>query len=130
MTLGTFYPKRHLIAAFASMGPARAAETTLHEIGFGDREARAIPGREMRQLMQELHAQAGLWGEVMSRLSRALGTEQVFVDHDNRLAHEGAAFLAVYCPNESEAGRIRDLLMRFDPISMRRYLTGGIQSLI
>lgn len=48
---------------------------------------------------------------------------------DIRGSQEGAGFLAVYCPRETEAERIRDLLEPFEPLSMQLYLPSGIRTL-
>ena len=66
----------------------------------------------------------------MTMLSRAFGTEQLFVDDDVERARAGAGFLAVHSPEASEAAHIRALLEQFEPRAMHWYEAGGIQSLI
>jgi len=66
----------------------------------------------------------------MASISRFFGTEEVFADIDLAKAEKGAGFLAVYCPREEHAERIRDLVAPFDPLAMQLYLPGGIRSLL
>ena len=65
----------------------------------------------------------------MANFSRFLGTEDVFADINLAESREGAAFLAVYCPKEEEAERIRNLLEPLEPLSMQLYLSDGVRSL-
>jgi hypothetical protein len=130
ISFGVFYPKRHIMAVFPSFGVAKEAEAALRDAGFHEQEILAISGEEMLKFLEELRLYAGVWGELMARLSRAFGTEEVFVDNDIRKAHEGAAFLAIYSPAATESDHIRQALEPFRPIAMQRYLASGIQSLI
>lgn len=66
----------------------------------------------------------------MTMLSRAFGTEQIFADHDAHLAQGGAAFLAVYSPDEAQTSRIKTLVSPFEPRAIHWYENGCIQSLI
>ena len=84
----------------------------------------------MLRFFEDLRLQAGLWGGLMAALSRALGTEATFVVQDSEQAQAGAAFLAIYDPREAETGHICKLVSPWRPISMRRYATGSIETLI
>lgn len=129
-SFGVFYPKKIIVAMFPSFDSAKEAESALRGAGFTGDEALAVPAVEVLRFFEELRLQAGLWGELMNVLSQALGTEAVFVANDVEWARKGAAFLAVYDPLEAESSRIRELVAPFGPISMQRYATGGIESLI
>ena len=128
-TLGVFYPTHYIFAAFPSYQAARNAADRLEELGFDQDEVAAVTSAETLRFFNEVRADVGLLGELMSRISRFFGTEEVFADMDIRRSHEGAGFLAVYCPRETEAERIRDLLEPFEPLSMQLYLPGSFQSL-
>lgn len=128
-TLGVFYPTHYIFAAFPSYQAARNAADKLVEAGFGKDELAAVTSAETLRFFNEVRADVGLWGDLMSRISRFFGTEEVFADLDIRRSQEGAGFLAVYCPQEEEAELVRDLLEPFEPLSMQLYLPGGIRSL-
>ena len=127
---GVFYPTKFIVAMFPSFDSAKAAESALEGAGFTDDEVLAAPAVEVLRFFEELRLRAGLWEEMMEGLSRAFGTEAVFVANDVKWARKGAAFLAVYDPLEAESSRIRELVAPFEPISMQRYATGSIESLI
>jgi len=129
-SFGVFYPKRHIIVIFPAFEAARRAEVGLHDLGFTSHELRAIPASEMIEFLSELRSQTGLWGALMAQISQTFGTEEVFVHDDIRLAQEGAGFLAIYCPADTEAAHIRQALEPYHPLAMQRYLATGIESLI
>lgn len=128
-SFGIFYPKQHMVAALVSFDAAKAAEMALRDDGFDD-DILVAAGSEMVNFLEELRLKAGLRGHFMARLSRTLGTEEIFVDNYIRWGRQGAGFLAVYSPMEIESERICGLLLPCDPIAIERYLTSGIQSLI
>jgi hypothetical protein len=130
ISMGVFYPKHHIIAAFPSFHQAKEAGGALHQAGFSEEEAVAISSEEMLLFLDEVHLRPSVWGSIMTGLSRVFGTEQVFVEKDIRMAREGAGFAAIYSPVESEKDRIRLLLAPFNPLSMQLYLASGIESLI
>ena len=127
---GIFYPKRFIVASLPSFDSARGAERALLEAGFTRDEVLAATGVEMLQFFEDLRLRAGLWGGLMEALSLALGTEATFVVQDSEQARAGAAFLAIYDPREAETEHICKLIAPWRPISMRRYATGSIETLI
>lgn len=129
-SFGVFYPMKFIVAMFPSFDSAKAAESALQGAGFTDDEVLAAPAVEVVRFFEELRLRTGLWGEMMDGLSRAFGTEAVFVANDVAWARKGAAFLAVYDPLETESSRLRELVAPFEPISMQRYGAGSIESLI
>jgi len=84
----------------------------------------------MLRFLEEVRAVRGVLGEVMAELSSLLGTEQVFAQNDRQKAREGDGFLAVFSPNESTDRRVRDTVAPFRPVSMQKYSSGGIESMI
>jgi len=127
--LGVFYPTHYIFAAFSSFQVAKNATSKLEEVGFSRDEFVAVTAAETLRFFDEMRADVGVWGELMTTLSRFFGTEEVFADIDIAKSHEGAGFLAVYCPQEEEAESVRDLLEPFGPLSMQLYLPGGVRSL-
>jgi len=127
--LGVFYPTHYIFAAFSSFEAAKNATGKLEEVGFSRDEFVAVTAAETLRFFDEMRADVGVWGELMTTLSRFFGTEEVFADIDIAKSHKGAGFLAVYCPQEEEAERVRDLLEPFGTLSMQLYLPGGVRSL-
>ena len=128
--LGVFYPKKYIIATFPSYGDAVAAHDALRHAGFAEQEIRAVPGSDVLDFFEEVREHTGIWGDFMTQLSRFIGTEAAFADNDIRLARRGAGFVAVYCGDETEAQRIRDLMIPFQPMGIQWYLNSGIRSLV
>ena len=128
--LGVFYPKRHIIATFPSFESARLAERALRATGFLSDEVQAISGGEMLHFFRELRVRTGLLGSLMTEFSRFIGTEASYLDRDVWEARHGAAFLAVHCSTEREAGHIRGLLTPLHPSSMQWYRMGAVCSLV
>ena len=129
-SFGIFYPKRFIVASLPSFDSARGAERALRDAGFTADEVVAATGVEMLRFFEELRFRAGLWSGLMEALSRALGTEATFVVQDSEQARAGAAFLAIYDPQEAETEHICKLVAPWRPISMRRYATGSIETFI
>jgi hypothetical protein len=127
--LGVFYPTHYIFAAFSSFQLAKSAAGKLEGAGFSRDELVAVTAGETMRFFNEMKADVGLLGELMTNLSRFFGTEEVFADIDIAKSHQGAGFLAVYCPQEDEAERVRDVLEPFGPLSMQLYLPGGVRSL-
>jgi hypothetical protein len=129
-TLGVFYPKHYIIASFPSFATTQEAAQALRRAGFPDDELLAIPGSEILKYFGEFRSDSGLWAGVMTMLSRAFGTEQAFADADADFAREGAGFLAIHCPDEAQATRIRGFLTPFAPKAMHWYENGGVRCLV
>ncbi|HEV1288465.1 MAG TPA: hypothetical protein VNU44_24275 [Bryobacteraceae bacterium] len=129
-TLGVFYPVHYIIAIFPTFVSAEAASQALRCAGLGEDEVLALPGAEVLRYFEEFRANSGYWAGIMSMLSRAFGTEQVFVDDDVHRAQAGEGFVAIYCPEEAQTSRIRELLTPFEPKAMHWYQAGGVQCLI
>jgi hypothetical protein len=128
--LGVFYPKHYIIATFATFAQTQEASQSLRNAGFSEEEVLAIPGSEILKYFEEFQSHSGLWAGVMTMLSRAFGTEQLFADDDVLCAQSGAGFLAIHSVDESETASVRAVLDPFEPRAMHWYESGGIQSLI
>jgi|ERR1700722_4734350 hypothetical protein len=128
--LGVFYPKHYIIATFPTFDKTKEAAQELRKAGFSENEVLAIPGSEVLKYFEEFHANSGLWAGVMTMLSRAFGTEQLFADDDVQCARAGDGFLAVYCAEDPTAAKVRAILEPFKARAMHWYQAGGIQSLV
>src|SRR5580658_8766418 len=128
--LGVFYPKHYIIATFPTFDKTKEAAQELRKAGFSENEVLAIPGSEVLKYFEEFHANSGLWAGVMTMLSRAFGTEQLFADDDVQCARAGDGFLAVHSPAQAQATRVQALVEPFGPNAMHWYESGGIQILV
>src|SRR5262249_19776788 len=128
--LGVFYPKDYVVATFWSFDKAKAAFQSLRHAGVKEYEAMAAPGSDVLDYFNELRAETGIWGNLMTELSRLIGTEAKFLDEDAKAARRGAGFLVVHCTNEADAERIRKLLTPHDPLAMQWYRAGAIRCLV
>lgn len=128
-SMGVFYPRHYIIATFSTFDKTKEGAQALRGVGFSEKEVIALPGSEVLKYFQEFQSHAGLWSGVMTMLSRAFGTEQIFADDDVERARAGAGFLAVYSPEAAQAEHIRVLLAPFEPRAMHWYEAGGIQTL-
>jgi hypothetical protein len=128
--LGVFYPNHYIVATFPTFVKTKEAAQELRKAGFSETEVLAIPGSEVMKYFEEFHANSGLWAGVMTMLSRAFGTEQLFADDDVERARAGDGFLAVHSEEESTTARVRAIIEPFEPRAMHWYQAGGIQSLI
>ena len=129
-SLGVFYPWKYVIATFPSFEAAKAAGDALRQAGMGADEVMAVTGQEMLKFFDQLRTETSLFGALMEGLSRGFATEAAFVEADIRRAREGAAFLAIYHPDEVDTQRLRELLAPLEPVSMHWYRRGSIESLI
>ena len=128
--LGVFYPSRYLTAMFTSYRDAEAARGKLMNCGVGGNAVVVATSGDLIEFAEDQTRAAGLTGWVFRSLSRALGTEAADADRDLQLAHQGAAYLAVYCSTEREKGRIWTCLAPSHPISARHYAALGIEHFV
>jgi hypothetical protein len=128
--LGVFYPQHYIVATFPTFEKTQQAAQALRCAGFADEEMLALRGSEILAYFADLRAHSGLWSGVMTMLSRAFGTEQIFADADVECALAGDGFLAIYSPGEAITSRVCALLQPFEPRAMHWYDKGGIQTLI
>lgn len=130
VNMGTFYPTGFVAAVLPSYAAAEDALKSLRAAGFQEDDAIAVRGEEMSAFLKDLRTRSGVWGQLMGALSRMLGTEQLFTDVDVDLARNGAGFLLVYSTDEATARLILETLNPFAPISVQRYMTGGVEGLV
>ena len=124
---GIFYPTGYLMAAFPDFEIARTAAKNLEFGGFPHDEVLAVPGEEMILLAEEERGKVGLWGLMIQEISRLIATEEVYTDHDLKLARAGAAFLVVHCPTTERKHEAWEIIQPFNPIIARHYALDGIE---
>lgn len=100
------------------------------DAGFADHEVLAVPGGEVSRFLNHLRSDAGLWGELMTAVSRFLDTKASLVDRYAAWAEREAGFLVVYGPTEAEAMKIAELLRQFEPLAAQWYAAGYICHLV
>jgi hypothetical protein len=128
--LGVFYPTGYVVAVFRSLGEAKSAHEVLCRAGFPRDEARAVPGSDVLDYFEELSAQTGIWGLLMTEFSRAIDTEASFQDKDIKAAKRGAGFLVIHSETEERAERIHGILAGCGPLAMQWYGPGAVHSLV
>ena len=128
--LGVFYPKNYLLAVFPSLDDACLAMAELHRRGRLEEHMIAASGEEVVRYAQEHLDKGGIWGMLMSELSRTIGTAALYADRDLAAAKEGKAFVAVLCPNEKVKAEAWKVLEPTHPLVARYYTSGGIEHLV
>ena len=125
---GAFYPNHYLLAVFPNLADAESAKKGLHAGRIGH-EVISASGDEVVQFAEAHRVNDGLWGALMTELSRALGTGAADTDEDLNAARNGAGFVAVYCPDDEAKTDVWRLLEPAHPIVARYYSSGGIEHL-
>jgi hypothetical protein len=123
---GIFYPIDYVVAVFPDLPSAVHAEKLLEYSGFCEDDVIAVPGEEMLRTAAE---HKNVWDLLMQKLSRTFATEEVYTDHDLKLAKRGAAFVAVYCPTEELKKEAWDTLRTSNVVAARHYATAGVEHL-
>jgi|HubBroStandDraft_1064217.scaffolds.fasta_scaffold92367_2 hypothetical protein len=128
--MGVFYPTGYVVAVFRSLDQAKSAHQIVCRAGFTQADARAVPGSDVLDYFDELSAQTGIWGLVMTEFSKAIDTEASFQEKDIKVAKRGAGFLVIRSETEEEAERIRGILAGSGPLAMQWYGPGAVYSLV
>jgi hypothetical protein len=89
----------------------------------------AVSGADLIKLDEEESVKNGLHGYLMKELSRFLDTEASYHDRDLVHAKDGAAVLAVHCPDELTKKVAWLLIAPTDPLVARYYALSGIEHL-
>jgi hypothetical protein len=130
LSLGIFYPKKHVVAVFHSYAAAQSAHEILSANGFRLWEVISIPGSEVEEFIEQTREHHSLWADLMMQFSRLLDTEAGLVDRYRRWARRGAAFLVAYSPTEEQAEGICELLEPLDPAAVHWFAAGYIRHLV
>jgi hypothetical protein len=126
---GVFYPKHCLLAVFENLAEADLAKEELTKADCVSKDVLSVSGEEVVHFAEDHLLNDGLWGVMMTELSRMFGTEAVYADHDLAAAKRGAAFVAVHCPTEKVKIEAWRLLEPRHPLAARYYSFGGIEHL-
>jgi len=127
--MGIFAPRGYLVALFPDLSAAVKAERSLLDAGFPPAEVIAVPGEDVVRLVNEEASHSGVGTLVMQGLSRMFETEEVYADHDFKLASRGAGFLAVHAPSDAKKHEAWRLIEPANPIVARHYSLTGVDHL-
>jgi hypothetical protein len=127
--LGVFYPKHYLLAIFPSLAEAERVEEKFKRAGCMEEDVISVSGEELVHFSADHLLRHGVWGALMTQLSRMLGTEAMYRDNDLVAAKKGAAFVAVHCPTEKFKTDSWKLLEPMHPLVARYYHFAGIEHL-
>ncbi len=130
VSLGIFYPKKHVVAVFASDAAAQSAREILSAAGFRLWEVIAIPGEEVEDFIEQTRKHHSMWADLMMRFSRLLDTEAGLVDRYRIWARRGASFLVAYSPTQAQAEGIFELLEPLYPVAVHWFGAGYIRHLM
>ncbi len=125
--MGIFAPQGYVVALFPDLAAAMKAERNLLDGGFRADEVIAVPGEDVVKLVKEEASHAGVGTLVMQGLSRMFETEEVYADHDFKLASRGAGFLAVHAASDAKKHEAWKLIEPANPIVARHYSLMGVE---
>ena len=125
--MGIFAPRGYVIALFPDLPAAAKAERSLLDAGFPPDEVIAVPGEDVVRLVKEEASHSGVGTALMQGLSRMFETEEVYADHDFKLASQGAGFLAVHAASDAKKHQAWKLIEPASPIVARHYSLMGVE---
>jgi hypothetical protein len=128
--MGIFAPCDYLVALFPDLAAARMAERSLLGAGIPEDEVIAVAGAEVVALVKEHAKHSGLGTLLMQGLSRMFETEEVYADHDAKLASRGAGFLAVHAASQAKMYEAWKFIKPASPIVARYYSLTGVEHLV
>ena len=123
------FSRNYLIALFPDLSGAALAERSLCSAGFPRDEVVAVPGDDVVNFTKEHAEHSGLGTLLMQALSRMFETEEVYADHDVKLASRGAGFLAVHAPDDAKKHAAWAIIQPLEPIVARHYTNLGVEHL-
>ena len=126
---GVFYPTHYLLAVYPNPADADSAQAKLRQAGRAEDDVISVSGEEVVKFADDHFLRDGLWGMLMTQLSRMIGTEAAYADKDLAAAKEGAAFVGVYCPTDDFMAEAWKSLEPTHPLVARYYTLGGIEHL-
>ena len=124
---GVFYPKHYLLAVYPNFADADCAKAKLNCSGRPDEDVICVPGEGVVRFAEDHLLKDGLWGMMMTELSRVFGTEALYADKDLAAAKKGAAFVAVHCLTDDAKSEAWKILEPTHPLVARYYSFGGIE---
>ncbi|TAN00596.1 MAG: hypothetical protein EPN40_03695 [Rhodanobacteraceae bacterium] len=128
-SFGTFYPKHYIVAGYASMNDAQAAERAFIESGFDADDVRAAAGDFVVNQL-EAHREANWLQRAGTHIAEFAGTETGFLRDDAELARRGGAFLFLFAPETHHVDQARKVFTQHRPAYARRYLHVAIEHIV
>ena len=125
--MGIFAPRGYVIALFPDLSAAAKAKRNLLDAGFPPDEVIAVAGEDVVTLVKEHAGHSGAGTFLMQGLSRMFETEEVYADHDFKLASKGAGFLAVHAAGDARKHKAWKLIEPSNPIVARHYSLLGVE---
>ena len=125
--MGIFAPRGYVVALFPDLHAAEKAKRNLLDAGFPADEVIAVAGADVVNLVKEEASHSGIGTLLMQGLSRMFETEEVYADHDFKLASQGAGFLAVHAASDAKKHQAWKLVEPADPIVARHYSRLGVE---
>ncbi len=125
--MGIFAPRGYVVALFLDLDAAEKAERNLLDAGFPPDEVIVAAGEDVVSLVKEEARHSGVGTFLMQGLSRMFETEEVYADHDFKLASQGAGFLAVHAPGDTRKHEAWKLIEPANPIVARHYSRLGVE---
>ncbi|HEX7370702.1 MAG TPA: hypothetical protein VF284_10540 [Rhodanobacteraceae bacterium] len=128
-SLGVFYPLHYIVAGYADLDAARAAEAAFRDAGVAAEDVRAAPGQFVAAQL-ESRGDRNWMDKLENTLVKFAGTEKGYVDEDKNHAKDGGAFLFVFAPNDADAAQAKSVFARHPPVFARRYLRVAIEQIV
>jgi hypothetical protein len=128
-SFGTFYPKHYIVAGYASLKDAEAAEHAFTESGIDADDVRAASGDFVINQL-EAHREANWLQRAQAHVVEFAGTEAGFLQDDAELARRGGAFLFLFAPHDHHVAHARTIFARHRPAYARRYLPMAIEHIV
>src|SRR5665213_2999919 len=125
--MGIFAPRGYVVALFPDLHAAEKAERNLIDAGFSPDEVIAVAGEDVVSLVKDEASHSGIGTFLMQGLSRMFETEEVYVDHDFKLASHGAGFLAVHAAGDAQIHDAWKLIEASYPLVARHYSMLGVE---
>jgi hypothetical protein len=126
---GVFYPNHCPLAVFSNLTKAEGAERPLNRSGRLARDVISASGDAVVRFAKDRLVNEGIWGALMTELSRKIGTEAEYTDEDLVAAKAGAAFVAVRCATAEAKDAAWRVLETAHPLTACFYSAGGIERL-
>jgi hypothetical protein len=126
---GVFYPKHYIVAGYADLARAQAAEDAFRRDRVPAEDVCAASGDTVAQRL-ESRADRNVLDKLGSKLTDFLGTGNEFVAQDKVHAGKGGAFLFLFAPTDDDVAHARLVFERHAPVFARRYLRLAIEEIV
>lgn len=128
-SFGSFFPKNYVLAVFKTDAEAAQAGAALSTAGFSAEDIIVASGSDIAEHDAAVHSNQGVLAKLGDKLSRLYTDEAVDAEALMELAHQGAAFVLAYAPEEEATVRATEALRPLSPPVFRKYDTLKITEL-